>query len=68
MTLATGGSAFGDISTKSTPASSAIVSASLLLRIPNWSPFAPMTRNLSARIASLMRIDVPIFVSFLMVL
>jgi len=63
MTLATGGSAFGDISTKSTSASSAINSASLRVRIPSWSPFTPMTLNFSARIASLMRIDVPIFVS-----
>jgi hypothetical protein len=57
-TFATGGSAFGDISTKSTFASAAIFNASLLLRIPSWSPLGPITRRCCARIASLMRIDV----------
>ena len=58
MTFATGGSALGEISTRSTPASVAILSASLLLRIPSWSPLGPITRRCCARIASFIRIDV----------
>ena len=56
--LATGGSAFGEISIKSTPASWAALSASDKLIIPSWSPFAPITRNWLAFISWLIRIDV----------
>lgn len=63
MTFTTGGSAFGEISTRSTPASSAIFSASARDRMPSWSPVGPITRTCGARIASLMRIDVLIAIS-----
>lgn len=67
MILTTGGSALGDISTRSTPASLAAWSASWRVRIPSWSPLTPTTLSVSALIASLIRIDVPIINSFLRV-
>lgn len=56
MTFATGGSALGDISTRSTPASSAAFKASARDKIPICSPLEPITRSLGARIDSLMRV------------
>ncbi len=50
----TGGSAFGDISTKSRLFASALASASLISTIPSWSPSTPISRTCLARISSLM--------------
>lgn len=42
---------------RSTPASSAALRASSKLRIPNWLPSEPITRNSFARISWFIRID-----------
>src|ERR1700679_143181 len=52
----TGGTAFGETSTRSSPRSRAIFSASKGARIPICSPFSSITRISRARILSLMRI------------
>ena len=57
MILATGGDACGEISTRSSPASSAAFRASARDSIPSCSPEVPITRSSEARIASLMRMD-----------
>ncbi|AGO54934.1 hypothetical protein SOD_c19570 [Serratia plymuthica 4Rx13] len=56
MIRQTGGSAFGLISTKSTPASSAFSRASFRLTIPICSPSTPVRRTSCARISLLMRL------------
>ena len=55
MIRQTGGSAFGLISTRSTPASSAFSSASRALIMPNCSPSKPVKRTSGTRISSLIR-------------
>lgn len=56
MTLATGGTAFGEISIRSSPARSAAASASESERTPRFSPSGPTTRRDSARISRFMRV------------
>ena len=55
MSLQTGGLAFGEISTRSRPASSAMTRARSGETTPTFSPSAPMRRISVARIRSLMR-------------
>src|SRR3989344_1420244 len=55
MIFATGGTAEGDISIRSSPAVFAAVKAASSERTPRFSPCAPITRNSSARISLLMR-------------
>ena len=64
MIFTTGGSAFGDISTRSNPASLESLKASFELIIPSCSPLWPITRTSRARISSLIRIFLLIFPSF----
>src|SRR5580704_4788429 len=52
----TGGTALGEISTRSRPRSRAILRASKGARMPSCSPFSSITRISRARIRSLMRI------------
>src|SRR5580765_1432970 len=56
MMRQTGGSAVGWISTRSSPRSPAIVSASSRDRIPTCSPSAPMTRTRGTRISVFLRL------------
>src|SRR5262245_26973057 len=53
----TGGTALGEISTRSSPASRAILIASYVGRTPTCEPSAPITRTSRARIRSFMRIN-----------
>src|SRR5487761_1127790 len=53
----TGGTALGEISTRSRPRSRAILRASKGGRTPSCSPFSSITRISRARIRSLMRIN-----------
>ena len=55
MILHTGGSAFGEISTRSSPASSAICIARAGVTTPTFSPSAPIRRISGDRMRSLMR-------------
>ena len=56
MTLATGGTAFGEISMRSSPAISAAFMASANVITPRFSPRAPITRSSGARISRFIRI------------
>jgi hypothetical protein len=51
MTLQTGGSAFGEISTKSKDASSATPRAFSIVNTPNCSPLFPITLTVLANIS-----------------
>src|SRR5918993_4752577 len=53
--LQTGGSALGDTSTRSRPASAACSIASGVSRTPRFSPFSSITRTLGAEMNSLKR-------------
>src|SRR5690606_11778565 len=56
MIRQTGGSAFGAISTKSTPSCSARRKASAVLTIPSCSPSTPIRRTSGMRISALIRL------------
>src|ERR1700758_3201231 len=53
----TGGTAFGETSTRSRPRSRAILSASNGCMMPSCSPWSSMTRTSRARILSLVRMN-----------